>query len=304
MSVNLATLERSAITRLSMQNALTNANWPQSLLRDWMSEAYQIMQRRMGLVVNTHQADLTAGTSTYSRPTDLLDDLIYRVMIKTSTGSSYKLDRRTLDYMREVYGLFDDTDYVAPQDWTLKNGSILFQPTPDETVTNGIELDYCVDPDVLSRLSHQATITAAFTLDSAAVTFSASIAGLMVAGDEVGVRTSASVLPDTWYRIESVDSTTTVTLTAVYAGTTNETALWTSAQVPLIESRRPGLTHGAAVDYVLYRAKEMESGIAGAQNELGRWELRLAQIADLAGDPPGVIVRKKDAWRHHPALRW
>lgn len=303
MTINLAILERSAVTRLSMQHSLTNANWPQSLLREWLSEAYRIMQRRLMLVRSTHQANLTAGTSTYSRPSDLLDDLILDFYIKTTDGSGYKLDRRTLAYMRDNYGLFSSTDYSSPQDWCFKDGSILIQPTPENSVTNGIELDYVPDPSDLSRLTH-GVLTAAVSNGSATVTFSDTITGLIEAGDDFGVRSGASVLPDTWYRVSSVDNATTVTLASAYAETDDATTLFTVAQVPLIESRRPGLTHGAAVDYVLYRAQEMENGLEAAGAELARWEGRLAEIGDLHAEEYGTVIRKKNAWKHHPALRW
>jgi hypothetical protein len=252
-------------------------------------------------------ANLVAGQSTYTGPTDILDRMMTAggLVLVGSDGAASTPVRRTWEYMREHYQNFQVLNSeTGTDDWCFDErtaGGLVLMWPPEESVTNGLVMDYVKRPADMSVVYDQETITAGVTNGSAAVTFSASITGQFSAGDQFGVKTSSSASPTRWYTIQSIDSSTGATLSEVYAGVTNATSMFCTSEISEIDTARPGLVRYAPTVYALWQALCQDDGVEnqGAIAASQLWDRELKRINQEAnvhddieprGEVPAVQV--------------
>lgn len=306
-AVTVAEIIRDVVQRALGDDAKSAPSFlPSSLLLRWIAESYRLINARTKILHAEFTGTLEAVAD---GPTDIQDRLVTSagaLRIKPS-GAWVSMKERTWDYVRQLWPDLDGADTAeVPDSWAWDDrasGKLLILPPPQASVANGLKLDYVQDPGALERLYDPDTATCSITTGSATVTFGASIAGRVLAGDAFGVKADAESLPSSWIKVLSVDNATTITLASVYEGVTDAAALFTLSQVSPIEYRRPGLVRFAPSEYVLAKYTEREEGPQAAAGYYGAFEAEIRRIAIEAGNRPGIVHQGLNARIAYPALR-
>ena len=152
MAITLANLEQMAVTRITREYAASNVAYPSAMLYLWFSDAYREIQKKCHLLIATDRQNLVAGQANYTRPTDLLGDLIIDngLMVKDAAGETRFPERRTWEYLRSQYGDFTGTDSRGVADWGMQGATIYLLWPPEDSITNGLVIDYVTDPGELT----------------------------------------------------------------------------------------------------------------------------------------------------------
>lgn len=151
MALTLLQLRTQLISRLTTEYASTSDAYSSALLALWLSEGYREIQRRERVWIKSATQNVTADTTLYTPPADILDRMIERMTLKNTDNSFSFPEERTLDFMRTRYGDFSNPEAAyGPVDWCWENAQIRLMFPPLTTVTNGMTLDYVPNPPDLS----------------------------------------------------------------------------------------------------------------------------------------------------------
>lgn len=152
MADNLAQFEER-FRRYVREETATTSFWKQPFFRQMFNASYrrrcsQLIMAYEGWFTQVAMHDLTRGQSTYGNPPGLLRYL--KVQLVRSDGRLVPLRR---DERQEGIVIPDSSsptgDHYLPTWRPLSNGFIL-EPTPNETVSNGIRLEYSGVPVFLN----------------------------------------------------------------------------------------------------------------------------------------------------------
>ena len=309
--ITLADLLRD-LTQQAVGDARKRADFlPQSLAFRWLSDGYRELVRRVQFLTNTYTANLTTSVD-QAAPADILDRLTFgyeACRVTDSHGHEHPLKLRDWDYVRLGYpNLSFPHPHGFPHDWAWDEanpGQLLILPPSPWAISNGLSLDYIQDPGTLWRLYDDDVAQCAVVNGSPVVNLASAMPYPFQVGDVFGVKWNAQDLPDAWYKITQVNTTTQITLSEPYAGASNATALFTMSQVSPCEWKRPALCAYSPVVYALFKFWERENqdrsinyrisfyGGTLQQKQGGKAQPvavdgELARIAKACGDRPGL----------------
>jgi hypothetical protein len=310
--IPMAELLRDMVQQALGEDRKASDHIPVSLALRWFSDAYRELVRRVQFLTATYTTDLTTSV-TQAAPADILDRLTLgeqALRVLSTAGRWHPLTLRDWDYYRRVSSHLTTLNTAHPGDpvlWTWDEttpGQILVLPPSPAAVTQGFSLDYIQDPGPLTRLYDDDTALCAVVFGSATVTFAASVAGLVQAGDVFGVKADLQQLPDAWYKVLSVAGDgLTITLSEPWAASSNATALFTLSQVSPCEWKRPGLCTFAPVAYALFKYWEREDQARSINYRIAFYGGTVPQKKGLPLQVPGECQRVAQACSDRPGLK-
>ena len=308
--IPVAELLRDMVQQALGEDRKASDHIPVSLALRWFSDAYRELVRRVQFLTATYTIDLSTSV-TQAGPADLLDRLTVgerALRVKTPQGHWNHLTLRDWEYARKVYQDFVFAPPMGhPEDWTWDErtpGQILVLPPSPAAVAQGFCLDYIQDPGPLTRLYDDDTAACAVVSGSATVTFAASVAGLVQAGDVFGVKADATQLPSAWYKVASVAGNgLTITLSEPWADVSNAAALFTLSQVSLCEYKRPGLCTFAPVAYALFKYWEREDQARSINYRISFYGGMVPQKKGPPLQVPGELQRVAQASSDRPGMK-
>jgi len=121
-----------------------------TVLLNWINDGQQEIVNNNAILKATKFADVTAGTSDYSFPSDKVQyiEAIYvnGRPIKNLSPQEYR-----------EYILAQDPNKAAtaeiPEVWYERSGTITFYPTPNKNFTNGLKLEYVKMPSPVTAIN-------------------------------------------------------------------------------------------------------------------------------------------------------
>lgn len=306
---NLAQLRRAIVARITTEWRDSVDSYSVSQIDTWINDAYLSIQRKLMILKAGTTQNLVAGQYAYDAPSDILDKMtvVNGVQALSVTGERIILRRMTWDDIREKYGVLAQVIPGTPDNWAfseIADDTIVVLPPPDATIPNGLCLDYIVRPSEMSRVYQPASITASVTSGSPTVTFSASIAGNVEAGDEFGV-SDGTEIPFKWYRVLEIVNNTQITLSLPYTSATASGQSFAISETSQLERRRPGLIGYAPVEYALLQARLMDDGPEnqGAILQSQLWQAELDRIKQEGNFHEDVTDYGVDSYSRHPGVR-
>lgn len=307
--IPLALLQRMVISRFRAEFAKESDLLSSEHINELISNAYVELVRDSWLLTASVTRATTATAFAFSMPDDVLDQLITRIRVRDSSGHfvSPGPERRSWDFMRDHYGDFSNpSGLVGAADWAVNADNqeqLIVQNTPGIVHATGLAIDYVQNPGDLGDVYDQEAVTVAVTNGSTLVTFASTIAGLVLADMAFGVKAAADQLPRRWYRIASIGSTVTATLSEVYAGVTQGAATFVASPVSPLEYKRRGLVRYAPVEYAMMMLADVEEGTKAAEPYGKLWAAQLARIRSESYAAPGLKPAQDSRINRHPALR-
>jgi hypothetical protein len=307
--MNLWQLERETAARHQGDASLGAAYLDAGLLRQWLAEAYRILQRAAWLSRSVATIATTAGTVRVSAPADLLDHLIVDpgVMWRTPAGPAMALKNRPPGWLRDQFGRPEDFTATGtmPRYWSYSDqpGMLEIWPPPPSAHAAGLIVHYIPDPGTLDRTQTASTITVSATYGSDTLEFATPLAGgMIVPGDEIGIIESGATIPRVWATLDSWNSSNSAKLTAPWSGLTAAGAGWISAQVSPLERTRPGLIASAPVEYALAKLAGMDDGPKAEEARMVYWQAELARVRIDADSGPLPDLARPVQFSGRPAL--
>jgi hypothetical protein len=305
--IPLAILQRHLISRTRGMFTKSTDFLTTEQIDELISEAYVEIVRQTQCLTSSDSQTTSTSNPRYAAPADILDQLVTRLAVKIRDNEFAYPDRRTWDFMRELYGDFSiPAGAQGPRDWSFAGDNqeqLIVMYPPESAVADGLIVDYVQNPGELTGVYDQSAITVAFTNGSPAITFSASIAGNVLADMAIGRKSAAAALPTKFYRLLSIDGATTATLTENFAEVTDAAALFVASPVSPLEYKRPGLVRYAPIEYARARIIELDEGSEAAMSAFEAFERELARIKRQSGAAPGLVFREPNALARFPAMR-
>ena len=232
--------------------------------------------------------NLVASTQAYNLPVDLIK--VTSVSAVVSTGFEVPLTQVRSEVEWRRFNILSESSNYITHYFILGNDQIALYPTPSASVTNGLRLIY-QPQDVSLTKDDYTTGTVSITTSTTTVTGSGTS---WTSASHDGMWLQVTDGSDgNWYEVDSVVSTTSITLAKAYSGPTVSGVAYKLGQMFIF----PGEYDDAPVDYALVRYYEAKNNPSRATYHQRRYEdvVNKAVQAYASSSTSNVITDADDA---------